>query len=455
MKNIFIYTLLFALCPLPLTAQTPDTMWTKIYGGTEDDCCWSGQQTSDGGYFLAGYTKSFGLDSFDVYVVKTDSTGDTLWTKTYGGSGNDKGIAAQQTIDGGYIIGGKTTSYGVGNVDLWLIKTNSLGDTLWTKTIGGVESEGCRALQQTSDTGYILAGWTTSFGAGSYDLYLVKTNSIGDTLWTKTYGGVDDEFGYSVEETTDGGYIVVGITRSFGSGDYDIYILKTDPVGDTMWTLVYGGALFDKGCYIQETVDSCYVMSGWTYSFGQGLIAMILMKINIDGDTLWTKFFGGSGSDAAYSVKQLPDEGFILMGSTNSYGAGLFDIYLLRTDSYGDSLWAKAIGTPHWDYGWIGQQTTDGGFMVAGYTSAPSGVDTNFYLVKTDVEQSIEEEKGEPFVKNNVSTTILNGPLLLPEGRNHKIIDIMGRIVAPEKIKPGIYFIEVDGKITRKIVKIE
>ena len=454
MKYLWFRITLHTLLPTLCITQAPDTLWTKTYGGTGDDCCWSGQQTTDGGYFLAGYTQSFGLDSFDVYVVKTDSLGDTLWTKTYGGSGNDKGIAAQQTVDGGYIIGGWTTSYGAGSADLWLLKTDSQGDTLWTKTNGGAEYDMCRALQQTSDSGYIIVGTTRSFGNGESDIYLIKTDVDGDTSWTKAYGGSLSESGYSVQQTIDSGYIVVGITQSFGSGDYDVYILKTDPLGDTLWTIIYGGTSFDKGCYIQQTVDSCYIMTGWTYSFGPGLIAIILMKISVDGDTIWTKFFGGPNSDAAYSVKQLPDEGYILMGSTDSYGAGVFDIYLLRTNSDGDSLWAKAIGTPYWDFGWAGQQTSDGGFMVAGYTSAPSGTDTNFYLVRTEPEQAVEEEALH-VIRNSIGMSIISGPLVLPRDKKCKVFDITGRVVMPDRIKPGIYFIEVDGKITKKVIKVK
>ena len=142
------------------------------------------------------------------------------------------------------------------------------------------------------------------------------------------------------------------------------------------------------------------------------------------------------------------------MGSTNSYGAGLFDIYILRTNSNGDSLWARSIGTPYWDYGWVGQQTSDGGFMVAGYTSAPSGTDTNFYLVKTDIEQSIEEEEGELILKNNISATILKGPLHLPKDRNCRVFDITGCQIRTLNPAPGIYFIEVDGEIRQKVIKI-
>jgi hypothetical protein len=191
----------------------------------------------DGGYVVAGIYDYFGSDA-QVYLVKTNASGDTLWTRTYGGTDYDYSYSVQQTSDGGYIIAGWTSSFG--NQDqFYLVKTNSRGDTLWSRTYGGTNNDWCFSAQQTADMGYIIAGETNSFG-NSWQAYLVKTNASGDTLWTKTYGGAGSDCGYSVQQTSDTGYIVAGWTNSFGNG-YQVYLIQTNAAGDTLWTRVYGG----------------------------------------------------------------------------------------------------------------------------------------------------------------------------------------------------------------------
>jgi hypothetical protein len=190
------------------------------------------QQTTDGGYIVAGGTSSIGAGNSDVYLIKTDANGNTLWTKTFGGTGDEYAYAVQQTTDGGYIVAGDTNSFGAGNRDWYLIKTDANGNTLWTKTFGGTAVDYATAVQQTMDGGYIVAGITNSFGAGNADAYLIKADTNGNTLWTKTFGGTDYDTAYAVRQTADGGYIVAGGTVSFGAGTGDMYLIKTDASGN-------------------------------------------------------------------------------------------------------------------------------------------------------------------------------------------------------------------------------
>jgi len=228
MRKKMLLAIVCVLLLVSTTAADPgDTLWTRTYGGSHSDWGHSVQQTSDGGYVIAGWTLSFGAGRFDVYLVKTDSSGDSLWARTYGRSRSDYGYSVQQTSDGGYIIAGYTESFGPGGYDVWLLKADSSGHLLRTRTYGGSRTDCGYSVQQTSDGGYVIAGWTLSFGAGRGDVYLLKTDSSGDTLWTRTYGGSSDDIGYSVQQTADGGYIVAGRTRSFGAGDGDVYLIKT------------------------------------------------------------------------------------------------------------------------------------------------------------------------------------------------------------------------------------
>jgi len=322
-----------------------DTLWTKTYGGANQDNGTSIQQTNDGGYIITGYTFSFGAGLSDVYLIKTDANGDTLWTKTFGGTNDDLATSVRQTADKGYIITGWTKSFGTGLIDVYLIKTNVNGDTLWTKTFGGINDDGGGSVQQTTDKGYIITGWTKSFGAGSDDVYLIKTDSLGDTLWTKTFGGINNEQGGSVQQTADGGFIITGTTNSFGAGFKDVYVIKTDVNGDTLWTKTFGGIITDQGSSIQQTTDGGYIITGNTYSFGSGSNDVYLIKTNVNGDTLWTKILGGISADLGRSVQQTTDGGYIITGTTISFGAGNFDVYLIKTDSLGNSFPNIITGT--------------------------------------------------------------------------------------------------------------
>ena len=308
----------------------------RTYGGTSEDGGFSVQETQDGGYIIAGMTYSFGAGSADVYLIKTDSAGDTVWTKTYGGTGWNEGHAVQETQDGGYIIAGFTEPFGSSLKDVYLIKTDSVGDTVWTKTYGGTDSDYGNSVQATQDGGYIIAGTTWSSGAGSSDVWLIKTDAVGDTVWTKTYGDTNSEYGYSVQETQDGGYIIAGTTYSFGVGSGDVYLIKTDAVGDTVWTKTYGWTGWDEGHAVQATQDEGYIIAGFTESFGYWRY-VYLIKTDSAGDTVWTKTYGGEDWDIGYSVQETQDGGYIIAGWTGSFGAGWYDVYLIKTDSLGNT----------------------------------------------------------------------------------------------------------------------
>ncbi len=203
--------------------------FARTYGG---DLAYSVQQTSDGGYIVVGQTNSFGAGGYDIFLIKTDAKGNIQWAKTYGGTGSEKAYSVRQTADGGYIVAGYTTSFGAGEGDIFLIKTDAKGNIQWAKTYGGTGYDGASSVQQASDGGYILTGETSSFGAGLNDIFLIKTDANGNIQWTKTYGGIYWDLASSVQQTYDGGYIVASTTISFGAGSWDIFFVKTDANGN-------------------------------------------------------------------------------------------------------------------------------------------------------------------------------------------------------------------------------
>lgn len=372
-------------------SQTADTLWTQTYGGYYSDKGYSVQQTSDGGYILAGQTSSFGAGGWDAYLIKTDAYGDTSWTKTYGGDGLEACYSVQQTDDEGYILTGWTDSFGRGTVDIFLIKTDAYGEAIWTRIYGGISQDRGYSVRQIKGGGYIVAGVTSSFGAGGDDVYLIKTNSLGDTLWARAFGGAAGDGGYSVQETSDDGFVVTGWTESFSAGYEDVYLLKIDSGGDTLWTRSYGGESFDWGESIQQVTDGGYIITGSTASFGAGGNDVYLMRTDGSGEILWSRTYGGATADDGYSVQETADGGYIVTATTFSYGDGGSDFYLIKTDAYGDTLWTGTYGGPSNERASSIQITADGGYIVAGSTHSFGEGDYDIWLIRLDSETGIDE----------------------------------------------------------------
>jgi len=362
--------------------------FAKTFGGDTTDYAFSVQQTSDGGYIVVGRTSSFGAGIYDVFILKTDASGNLQWSKTFGGSGSDYAYSVQQTSDGGYIVAGYTNSFGAGG-DVFLFKTDASGNLQWAKTFGGSSYEYAHSVQQTSDGGYIVAGGTYSFGAGNYDVFLLKTDASGNLQWAKTFGGSGWDLAYSVQQTSDGGYIVAGETYSFGAGSYDVFLLKTDASGNLQWAKTFGGSGGDYAWSVQQTSDGGYIMAGYTSSFGAGSYDVFLLKTDASGNLQWAKTFGGSNYELAHSVQQTSDGGYIVAGFTYSFGAGNEDVFLLKTDASGNLQWAKTFGGSEWDWAYSVQQTSDGGYIVVGFTYSFGAGSYDVFLLKTDANGNI------------------------------------------------------------------
>jgi hypothetical protein len=437
-------------------------VWTRTYGGTGGEFGLSVQQTSDGGYIISGKTSSFGAGSDDAYLIKTDASGDTVWTRTYGGTGSEFGNSVQQTSDGGYIVAGETTSFGAGSGDAYFIKTDASGDTVWTRTYGGTGWDDANSVQQTSDGGYIIVGDTDSFGAGSYDVYLIKTDASGDTTWTRIHGGTEGDTGWSVQQTSDGGYIIAGDTDSFGAGSYDIYLIKTDTSGDTVWTRTYGGTGVELGASVQQTSDGGYIIGGMTNSFGAGSYDAYLIKTDASGDTVWTRTYGGTGLDGGGSVQQTSDGGYIFAGYTSSFGAGGDDFYLIRTDASGDPVWTRTYGGTGEDAGVSIQQTSTGRYIIAGYTDSFGAGSYDVYLIRVrehnwkakDVKLPLPPSpgpgKGEPVValSNTVpARLVIHGSAPNPFSEGTVI-----RFNLPEQGDVNLSIHDVEGRLVRELV---
>jgi len=316
MKSFILLNIVYVVFNFLSFAQAPDTLWTKIIGGSDDDSGNCIQQTNDGGYIITGETKSFGAGLNDIWLVKTNELGDTLWTKTYGGSADENCNSVQQTSDGGYILFTERVFFSSDYWKVWLIKTNETGDTNWTKIIGGNKHYFVQSGIELIGEGYIFVGYHKTSAAGPEDLWIVKTDATGDTIWTKTYGATDRDLGNQIKQTADCGYIIAASTRSFGAGDNDCWLIRTNSSGDTLWTKTFGGTEADFCSSVWQTSDNGFILVGSTRSFGtaNGKYDIWMIKTNNTGDTLWTRTFGGVENDGAFSIQQTVDEGYILVG---------------------------------------------------------------------------------------------------------------------------------------------
>ena len=337
----------------------------KTFGSTGYESAYACCQTDDGGYIASGISFTLGAGYADIYLIKTDSNGDLSCTKTYGGSDNDEIESMQPTSDGGFILAGFTQSYGAGSRDVLLVKIDSVGNLLWSKTYGGSGYEYASDVGQTSDGGYILVGYTTSLGPSNGNVYLIKTDANGDSLWIKTFASNNSYEFHSVEQTTDGGYVLAGSVNSFLASSNDFCIIKCDAAGNVTWMKRIGGPDNENAFYAIQTNDGGFIISGGTISFGVGMSDALLVKIDSIGTVTWAKTYGGVNNESIQFIQQTNDQGYILTGLTNA-SASTSDVLLIKTDSVGNLMWTKSYGGPDIEYGDCVKQTNDNGYIIAG-----------------------------------------------------------------------------------------
>ncbi|MDP3285291.1 MAG: hypothetical protein Q8M56_12750, partial [Desulfobacterales bacterium] len=285
------------------------------------------QQTTDGGFIIAGQTDSYGAGLLDVYLIRTDQNGNKVWEKTFGGSDLSRGAFVQQTTDGGYIIAGDTQTP-TNNFDAYLIKTDPNGNLVWEKTFGGSDVEYAGSVQQTTDGGYVFAGYTYLYKGGAYQIYLVKTDQNGEEVWQNTFGGRGSEIGLEVRQTTDEGYIVVGDTQPEGIRYQNVCLIKTDQNGNKVWGKIFGGLKRDDGSSVQQTMDGGYIIAG-SKTVPRSNTDCYLVKTDQNGKKMWEKTFGEiTKINDCFSVQQTTDGGYIAVGYSQRPG-GYSDVYLV------------------------------------------------------------------------------------------------------------------------------
>jgi hypothetical protein len=409
--------------------EDPTIEWQRLFGGSGDDLAFSIQHTSDGGYIFLGNSVSSASGNItdtnhgdhDLWLVKTDGTGSIQWQRLLGGSGWDEGCSVQQTTDGGYIVLGPVASSANGDVtgvnhggydswggyDLWVVKLTSTGTIQWQQLLGGFGNDYGRTIRQTADGGYVLVGYTfaslsgdvTGQNHGSTDFWVVKLTSTGTIQWQRLLGGSGFETGICIRQTVDEGYILIGESTSSASGDvtstnhggYDVWVVKLTKTGTIQWQQLLGGSADDHAYSIDQTTDGGYIFVGETTSNGTGTVIsgnhggldIWVVKLNSTGSIKWQKLLGGSGTEYGHSVQQTADGGYVLLGQSDSSANGdvsdtnhgSFDSWVVKLNDMGQILWQKLVGGTGYEHGNFLDQSADGGVIIAGHSESSASGD--------------------------------------------------------------------------------
>jgi hypothetical protein len=362
---------------IPVQAQL-DLRWEQSYGGDGIDWCTQVVQTPDNGYALAGYTESFGVDG-DFWLVRTDSRGDSLWSRAYGGAGRQECYAFVQTQDGGYGMAG--INYAFENGDGWFLRLSPEGDSLWSINFGGEAYDDCNSVVTTADGGFVLAGGTKSFGVGEEDYWMMKIDSAGQRVWSHTFGGISYDCCRSFAQMDDGGFALGGESTSFGFNER-FWLIKTNENGDSLWSL-----LSPQENYIHfntsliQTTDGDLVMSGYQFWI-DSREDFYMTKIS-DGEISWARSYGDNGRNRefCFSTIQTLDGGFLMAGLEIMADQARKKILMIRTNNQGDSLWSQFIEGETGQYCFSIIQDVDGGYVVAGLKYRNRNED--FFILKT------------------------------------------------------------------------
>ena len=394
--------LVFSLTGLisPLNAQ-PDTVWTRTYGGNGNDVLLDIQADSSDGFFVVGYTNSFGAGDSDGWLLHIDSLGDTLWTRTYGDTAINRLYALELTDDGGYVLAGSmsytTPDY---NYDAWIVRIAANGDTLWTRTYGGNGHQSVYCIESTGDGGFIMGGeWHT--GDDPQDAWLVRIDSNGDTLWTRCYGGDGYDEIRKIRHTSDGGFVMVGYNKPSATERHDTWLVRIDNMGDTLWTRTFAGPYFDAAWDVACTADGGFIIAGDIDVSGYSNTRGRLIRTDADGHVLWENTYHQGGSATFSAVQPAANGGFIIAGTSFDYRIGSKDGWLVYTDSVGQMIRAPTYGGSALEKFNAFQSTIDGGFILVGGSGYYDSTGFNGWLVRT---QYVENISPGPF-------SLLNPPI--------------------------------------------
>lgn len=399
-----LVALVLSVFATDLYAQYP--RFQSVVGDANSQQGYAIEQLSDSGYVIAGYTFRTGANS-DAYLVRINRFGALVWAYSFDMGGNDTAYSVAVASDGGFVITGKTRNEsGCTHDDIFLLKTNSSGVLQWVNVFGGGGDEAGNGVQRTSDNGYIITGRTNSFGAGQYDGFLLKTDINGALSWWYTYGDSGDDLFRSVHQTSDGGYVASGTTTSYGNGAQG-YVVRVNSTGGLMWGRQFGGAQLEYMWAVRQTSDGGYITVGTEVSYTT-TPDILMLKMDNTAAFAWARTYGFNSSwDEALSVKEACDNSLIVSGYVQGAGSGFGGVnaYMLKTNSFGNKTWSRAYGGAGTEMGWNVIQTLDGGFAFTGQTTSAAFGNNDVYVVKTE-QNGLSSCRDTAIVELTTSQTI-------------------------------------------------
>ena len=360
-------------------------LFNNTFGDASYDYGRSLIELNDGGYLIAGNTSLLGDNYSNALLIKIDHTGKEKWKRDYTFSSVDRLNMVKELQDGSLIAAGFTMSSTNYSKDILVIKTDAQGNLEWQRSYGDAQDETANSIDISSDGGFIISGEVINENTGFSLCYLIKIDDEGELAWSNTFGGSLNDNGHSVISTNDAGFAITGMTRSLGDSNGDMWLIKVNANGQMEWERTYGGDYTEYGRTIQQTVDGGYIIIGQTESFALGYNDAYLIKTDAQGNEMWSQIFGGQGTDHGRQVVSTLDEGYLISGYTDSFGTlGGFNFWLVKANSLGELEWQRFYGEQGDDRGLSGIQTSDGGYAIAGYTNSGTSSVSDILFIKTD-----------------------------------------------------------------------
>jgi len=385
-KSIIILTVINCYAPTGNNPETP-FVGTRTYGGIKNDGASMIKQTNDNGFIIVGYTESFGAGNRDIYLIRLDSLLDTIWTKAIGGKEDDYGECIIETNDYGFLIVGSTESYGNGGPDIFLVKTDSLGDIIWFQTYGGHRYDRGYWVEQTNNEGFIIAGWTESYGAGDLDAWIIKTDPLGKQVWSKTIGGIGYDLAECVLVTDNDEYLITGKITNNG-GESDFLLCKLNSSGDLIWEKTYGKSFSDWANRVCKLHDNSYALVGYTETREKGPLELYIVKVDSVGDTIWTRSIYNQISMTGEDVLELSNGSLLVIADHNTDNSSLLNLSL-----NGEKNWAKTLEGAN-AHSFV--EKPDGGLVIVGTTYTYGAGWEDIFMYNTNSQGELQ-----PFPSNN------------------------------------------------------
>jgi hypothetical protein len=471
-RGLFFFSLIF--CSGSTIAQSPDSLWMHHYGGLDKEIGFDAIEGDPGTYYVVGKSKSFSNGGYDAYILKLDNNGGIIWEEHYGDFLDEQIVSICPALYGGYVMTGYTTT-NENSAEIWLLWINDDGDSLWTHTYGSYTSDQGYFIRPNFDQGYTMTARLSVYLMGD-QIYLMKLDQAGDTLWTRIYGGTYQDYGHAVIQTSDGGYIIAGRTyASYTAESGDAWVLKTDAGGDTLWTRKYGGEDEDMFYCVLE-LDDGYLFTGQTRSFGPGFINVYAVRTDFNGDTLWTRTYGGDVAQNCYALHETEGGNYVLCGYSSSFSAEN-DVYMVEIDPQGNMIWQDNWGIAAGDEYMYGcRPTSDGGYIITGWTNYYGAWDDELFALKLGESSGVEDEimvESMLSVSPNPCRSQTKIHLDIPSSitASLKIYNALGSCVHiffdkveirgvinlewhTDALKPGIYFLRLETTSMSKYLKI-